>query len=369
MRLRYLQHIIHPADCHSFPSDIPDWMEDVRRFCLFWFSAEECWEARTSGSVSTPGIIQLSRAQMEFSARKSLDYFHFSSAANHGFALAIPASAAGGFMLLARAFLADMDVLLLPPSSLASGENLFPADKKWFLPLLPLQFYDFLMRKDASELSIQLSGILLGGGMLEHQLSGRISKLECPVFHSYGMTETASHIAVQKIHPEPETGFRPLPGFEVRLNGEECLEVSAGIITGHQWLSTRDRAEILPDGSFRVLGRVDFTINSGGLKIQPETEKRQLQVMLPSGLQNFDLLGIPDTRLGEKLVMAAYCPDSEKSVLQNILNGITGKDQRRRLPKAIFCFPEGPPRLPGGKTDYRKLRMKIMDNLAGSKSS
>lgn len=366
MRFRFLQHSFEPDTASSFPSDLPEWTTDVRRFAAFWFSNEPFWESWTSGSTGQPQKIRLSREQMEFSARISLNYFGFTSEKD-GFALALPASAAGGFMLLARAFLADIDVLLLPPSGIVSSGINFPSDKKWFLPLLPLQLFDFLSRPDSAALSTRLSGILLGGGMLDEKLLPAISRLSCPVFHSYGMTETASHIAMRKVFPEKEDGFRPLPGIQVRTGENDCLEINAGVLTNNLWLITRDRAEISSDKSFRILGRADFTLNSGGLKLQPELEKQELQKLFPPVCSEFDLLGIPDHRLGEKMVMAAYFPESHQLEIQFILSGITDPQKRRRLPKAVFYFPEGPPRLAGGKTNFPALRKKILDILASEK--
>lgn len=361
MRLRYLQQLIDPGNQAAFPEILPEWMLEVKAFSTFWHSEKKYWTASTSGSTGKENSIALSREQILFSARASLNYFRLDPKI-HGMALAIPAKSAGGFMLMARAFTGNFDLLLLPPEKSSAHFTGFPPDKKWFLPLLPNQFFDFLHRSDAGFLSRSFCGILLGGGPMEWSLKERIIRLECPVYHSYGMTETASHIALRRIHPEEdEPGFAPLPGISVRLSSEGCLEVYSEQLTEGQWLSTRDRAEILENSNFVILGRTDFIINSGGLKIQPETEKQKLAALLPESCRAFDLLGIPDERLGEKLVLVSYGTLNEIQLIRKKIHAISDGEQRKRLPKAIYSLPGGPPLLPGGKTDFITLRKKIQE--------
>jgi O-succinylbenzoic acid--CoA ligase len=366
MKLRFQEQVFRPENPDSFPPAPEPWLQDVFTFCSFWFSDAPVWEARTSGSTGKVGSILLQREQIRFSATLSLDYFQFDPQQN-GFALALPARSAGGFMLLARAFLADVDVLLFPPASGGLKSELFPTDRKWFLPLLPIQLSALLSNPFAAEISQKLSGILLGGGPLDsHQLHA-MAKWECPVFHSYGMTETASHVAIRKVHPEIETGFQPLPGVEIRLNQQACLEIRAGIITRNEWLPTNDLAEIHADGRFSILGRLDFTINSGGLKIQPEIEKERLQQKVPPNCRDFDLLGLPDDRLGEKLVLVAYTSMKELEEIESALDQTSEPGERMRLPRAYYFLPEGRPLLPGGKTDFIRLR-KIISDIVPFKS-
>ena len=79
----------------------------------------------------------------------------------------------------------------------------------------------------------------------------------------------------------------PLPGVQVTLTPVGTLQISVPYL-GIDQLATNDTAEITPDGHFRILGRVDAVINSGGIKIQAEDIERQLQT--ETGLQ---LVAIP----------------------------------------------------------------------------
>lgn len=362
--LLWNQNSIDPERPETYPGNPPEWLKSVLQFCSFWYSPQDVWMARTSGSTSEPKSIALPRTAILASAERSIRYFSHNPK-TEGFALAIPAGSAGGFMLLARAFLAGMDVQLFEPKTDFTAAAHFPADKKWFISLLPLQFRAFLKTGTAAELSRKFSGILVGGGPLDPMLQPAIEKLECPVFHSYGMTETASHIAIRRIDSGGLEPFQLLDDVRIRLNANSCLEISSAAITGNKWLATRDIAEILPDGRFYILGRADFTINSGGLKIHPETEKQRLSNLLPPELQNFEMLGQPDEIFQEILVLIFFSsiqnpPDIKKIV--HIFDSVKDREQRKRLPGAIYLLPEERPLLPGGKTDFSALK-KIISHL------
>jgi len=361
--LRWNHLLINPAVPESFPENPPEWLEKVAEFCRFWYSEEEIWLAKTSGSTSEPKVIPLSRKTMEASARKSLRYFQHNPDAE-GFLLMIPANAAGGFMLLARAFLAGMEVLLLPPGQDSIGTTSLRNEKKWFVSMLPLQFNSFMLRKDAMSISQKFSGILLGGGSFQSSLFPSVQKLHCPVFHSYGMTETASHIAIRPVRSEQEEPFELLEDFEIRCNALSCLEIKSREITGNKWLRTNDIAEILQDGRFFIRGRKDHVINSGGLKIHPETEKIILAKLFPEQFGDFELLSIPDPILQEKMVIAFFSQDEHRfdfqSILQ-ILNAVSDVEKRKKLPWAIYLLPEERPVLESGKADFSALRKKIQE--------
>jgi hypothetical protein len=85
--------------------------------------------------------------------------------------------------------------------------------------------------------------------------------------------------------------------------------------------------------------------------------------MLPDSCRNFDLLGMPDERLGEKLVLVSYGRPEAAGQIYTIISNLADTAQRKRLPKAIYSLPQGPPRLPGGKTDFSGLRKKIQEIL------
>ena len=100
------------------------------------------------------------------------------------------------------------------------------------------------------------------------------------------MTETLSHIALRRLNgPEASDWYTPFDGVALSLTDEGCLVISAPAV--HEGpLVTNDIAELSTSHSqlstlnsqlFRILGRRDNTICSGGLKIQAEQLERQLR--------------------------------------------------------------------------------------------
>src|SRR5690606_32849816 len=64
--------------------------------------------------------------------------------------------------------------------------------------------------------------------------------------------------------------YHTLPGVKIRISPEQTLEIKAPM-SDYSWVNTQDIVEIVSETSFIWKGRSDFTINCGGVKIQPES--------------------------------------------------------------------------------------------------
>ena len=108
-----------------------------------------------------------------------------------------------------------------------------------------------------------------------------------------------SHIALRRLSgPDAAEWYTPFPTVAVSLNDEGCLVIDAPQVCS-SILTTNDIAEI-SNGRFRILGRRDNVVCSGGLKIQIEEVERLLQPCLHAP---FCVSKRPDARLGEALVL------------------------------------------------------------------
>ena len=139
-----------------------------------------------------------------------------------------------------------------------------------------------------------------------------------PVYHTYGMTETATHVALRRMNGPDATGrFAPLPGVAIGADARGCLHVT-GPMTGGAMIQTNDLVEIHRDGSFAWLGRWDNVINSGGVKVQVEqVEAAAAQVAadqpeLGLARRRFFVAGLPDERLGQEVVMLVEGPAGDQ---------------------------------------------------------
>jgi O-succinylbenzoic acid--CoA ligase len=350
-----------------------EYLKPVLNFIRFWFSEALAFSTQTSGSTSGPKPIEISRDQIRASANASLQFFGLNPKTD-GLVLCLSASHVGGFMILARAFLGDLDVWILKPSAQPIPEEGLPPFKKWFISMVPLQFYNLLENKELKHISKSWRGILLGGAALENSIGEKLSNLSCPLYHGYGMTETVSHIAVRKIPATPsvsmsEIPFTALPRVALRQNEYGCLEIKAGV-TGNQWITTNDKATLIAPDQFLFKGRADRQINSGGKKISPEEVRALVQSILPANHPDFEILGIPDPYWGEKVVLVFFVADPDE--FQKFLNGlapegkfqgITDPEKRFLLPKSVFNLPEKP-LTQSQKTDFPRIRQELETALA-----
>ena len=131
------------------------------------------------------------------------------------------------------------------------------------------------------------------------------------------MTETLSHIALRRLNgPEASDWYTPFPSVKVSLNDEDCLVIDAPLVCPSR-LVTNDIAE-LSEGRFRILGRKDNVICSGGIKIQIEQVERQLH---PHLQVPFLITKRADAKFGEVVVLLTEGPlDEAQQVCEKILS-------------------------------------------------
>ena len=91
------------------------------------------------------------------------------------------------------------------------------------------------------------------------------------------MTETLSHIALRRLNgPEATDWYTPFNDVQISLSPEGTLTIDAPQVCPLS-LVTNDLAEFNDRGQFRILGRRDNTINTGGVKVQTEEIEAQLK--------------------------------------------------------------------------------------------
>jgi O-succinylbenzoic acid--CoA ligase len=150
-----------------------------------------------------------------------------------------------------------------------------------------------------------IRNLIIGGGAISPDLEEKLHGLPNAVWSSYGMTETLSHIALRRVNgSEAQEWYTPLPGVSVSLNRDDCLCIDAPALSA-QPLVTNDIAELSSSGSFRILGRRDNVIISGGLKLQTEVLETELRPLLAASDDNisFCVTSRPSAKFGEEAVL------------------------------------------------------------------
>jgi O-succinylbenzoic acid--CoA ligase len=159
-----------------------------------------------------------------------------------------------------------------------------------FVAMVPLQAENSIAQLN------QIKKLIVGGAKVNDTLEKKLAKSKCTVFETYSMTETVTHIAAKKIGQKAFTVF---PNITISQDDRNCLVISAPDLDVEN-IATNDIVELVARNQFIWLGRQDNVINSGGIKLIPEQIEAKLSEKLTS---RFFVAGIPDEKLGEKLLL------------------------------------------------------------------
>ena len=237
-----------------------------------------------------------------------------------------------GKMMVVRALERGLRLITVEPSGhplsahLTHGDRLLdpelghepvPMSHVDFAAMVPLQVYNSLQVPEECERLRQIKHLIIGGGAIDEALADALQDFPHQVWSTYGMTETLSHIALRRLNGSEATEwYTPFPSVEVSLSDDGCLIIHAPEVCP-QTLATNDIAELRSDGRFRILGRKDNTICSGGIKIQAEQLERQLR---PHLRVPYLISSRPDEKFGEIVVLLTEgSVDEAREVCQRIL--------------------------------------------------
>jgi o-succinylbenzoate---CoA ligase len=299
----------------------PNYGHVVNEFIAEWTQESTHIRLQTSGSTGDKKIIEAPKQHLVESAKMTGRFFNFNQ--NTNVLVCLPLDFISGKMMLVRSLVFDMNTIITQPNNPLDYPEELSID---FAAMTPYQYEKAL--REYPEKTQKIKTILLGGAAISNQLKNKIISIKQQVFHSYGMTETYSHIALKKVTASDEP-YVALPGITISQAEDRTLLISAPFL-GIDKLKTNDVVSLLDERSFHYIGRTDFVVNSGGIKLHPEELEKKLSV-LNWGF-NFFFFGLPDETFGEKLVLFV---ETEQNIDQDTLNTIREKYE---LPKKIiYC--------------------------------
>lgn len=333
--------------------DTPGWEREIWEFILEWLSPNDELEVQTSGSTGEPKRIKLSKVYMAASARLTLKFFGLKH--RDPVLLCLSVKYIAGKMMVVRALTGGLNLLLSEPSSAPDFRRF---GKISFSAMVPMQVSELLAKPDGRIQLEKIETLIIGGSFIDKTLENELKNLKNNIWQTYGMTETISHIALRKLNGrDASEWYKPLPGVELKKDERGCLVITAPHI-GVQNLVTNDLVEFNDKRAFKVLGRVDNVVISGGVKLFPEKIEQKLSGKVEN---EFFLAGLPDDKLGEKLVMfiesESLNPAGKDQLWKTIKNTVSGYE----VPKE-FIFLNNFERNEQGKV----LRKKTADKYASS---
>ena len=323
---------------------LDDWETVFWSFLKDWFSEEfETISVKTSGSTGKPKTILHKKEYMKASARMTCNFFELNNQKTA--LLCLPANTIGGIMMIVRALESGMNLIVQKPNS----NPLANLDRKIdFAAMVPFQVQQtFEMNKTAFQ---KLDTIIIGGGTISTNLENEIKKAGLKAYSTFGMTETISHIALNKIGENKV--YNALDNVEFSLSKENTLIINAPKI-GINDLETNDLVDLLSKTEMLWLGRKDNAIETGGFKILPETVEEKL---FPFVQKPFIISSIPDVLLNNKLVLIIESEafDFDTKIFDKLLS-------KYEIPKQIF-FVKDFIYTQNGKIDRRNTQ-KLVFNI------
>ncbi len=311
-----------------------------------WRGQESVITVHTSGSTGTPKTIRLSKDFVRESALRT--NFFFSITCDSRLHSCVAPDFIGGKMMAVRSELAGCRLTWETPSNRPLA-GMAKDEKIDLLAVVPSQMLYIL---DNLTSIPELDAIIIGGAAIHPDLRSKIIKSGLNAYETYGMTETASHIALRKIACGQDW-FMPLDGIAVSLDPRDCLRIDFN--TG-ETVVTNDIAELNESGGFRILGRYDNMIITGGKKVNPEAVEARIAPVIReffagSGISskesgdNFLITSRPDEKWGEKIVLRIEGRDGDCTSLLKLLREVLNPYE---MPKGIE-WVDRLPRTPNGK--------------------
>lgn len=288
----------------------------LEEFLSEWNNDSPFVHVQTSGSTGVPKPMLAEKRRMLASARITNDFLGLRE--GDAALLCMSLDYIAGKMMVVRSIERGLKLLTVEPSGHPLNHSQLAIDDCQidFAAMVPLQVYNTLQVPEERKRLLQIRHLIIGGGAIDEALGAELKNFPNAVWSTYGMTETLSHIALRRLSgPEASDWYIPFPSVKVSLSEDGCLVIDAPEVCPER-LVTNDIAEISPQG-FRILGRKDNVICSGGIKIQIEEVESRLR---PFFRVPYLISKRPDPKFGEvSVLLTEGSVDEARQICERIL--------------------------------------------------
>lgn len=324
----------------SFEASLADFLAE-------WFNPLPVLKVQTSGSTGTPKELWVEKERMRNSARLTVAFLGLQ--AGDSALICMPLKYIGGKMVIVRALIAGLNLIPVTPSGhpMATLET-----APVFAAMTPMQVFNSIQIATEKERLEQIQHLIIGGGAIDNELAQVLKKFPKAVWSTYGMTETLSHIALRRLSgPEASEWYTPFSQVSLSLSAEDTLIIQAPTVNP-ETLVTNDLVTFNSEGQFRIIGRKDNVINTGGVKVQIEQVETLLKPRLTFDIQ---ITGVPDPKFGERIVLLAETGENLNDRQRNLLEEAFNSLPPYWRPKETIPVPSLP-KTGSGKPDRATAR-------------
>ena len=282
-------------------------------FLSEWNNGSDRVLVHTSGSTGKPKPMMVEKKRMLNSARITCDFLGLKPGDSALLCMSLDYIA--GKMVVVRSIERHLHLISVCPS----GHPLKDVNEEiTFAAMVPMQVYNTLQVPEERAHLCRIRHLIIGGGAIDEALEQRLKALpgNIAIWSTYGMTETLSHIALRRINgDEASEWYQPFDSVKISQTDEGCLVIDAPQVCAEP-LVTNDIVEIesyiynkVEKLRFRIKGRKDNVICSGGIKIQIE----EVEALLKPYLEKpFMIAKKKDGKFGEIAVLLTEDEEIEK---------------------------------------------------------
>jgi len=260
--------------------------KELYAFYKLWFNNSDTIVLKTSGSTGQPKKIRASKTKMFLSALKTGAFLDLKTGDKA--LCCLPLTFIAGKMMVVRSIALNLNLTVVKPS-----KNPFKGLNENF----KFSACTSYQLENSIDNLKNIDTLLVGGSPINEDTKEKLGNIKTTVYETFGMTETLSHVALKNLS-NLESSFKALEGYSFeKVNG--CLKIHSKDILEASLL-TNDIVTLISKKEFIWQGRKDFVINSGGIKLFPETIEKSLSKFFKA---SFIIMGVPDRSLGEKVII------------------------------------------------------------------
>lgn len=341
----------------------------------------------TSGTTGQPKGVMLTHKACVVSGNSGADrlqcdekdVFIVSAPLFHIFGIAMnlfTAIAAGARMVLIEKYYPKL-IFEVTESERATIKQAVPT-----MYLKELEFEDF----DQYDISSLRAGVVAASPISPDKVRAIREKFNINLIQAFGTSEAATSTVGALDDPEEKilnTLGKPIAGVKVKIVDEHRVEIPTGevgeiaiagvanmkgyynmpeqtaqVLDNEGWYYTGDLGKVDEEGYLNFIGRQKEVVIRGGFNIYPQ-EIENLIMQYPS-VGTAIIVGLPDEVLGEVVCAVIQILPGETCHEQEILDYLSPKIARYKLPNRII-FTDEFPLTPSGKIQKVRVKDKILN--------
>lgn len=255
---------------------------------------------------------------------------------------------------------------------------------------VPTMFIAMLEHPDfeKTDFSYMRTGIMAGSPCPVKVMQDVVDKMNMKeITIVYGQTEASPGCTQSRVDDPMEvrvnTVGRNLPGVECKIVSPETGEdlpdnvdgefvargynimkgyykmpaATAAAIDENGWLHTGDLARRLPDGNFKITGRIKDMIIRGGENIYPK--EIEDFIYHHSKVKDVQVIGVPDQQYGEEITACVILKEGEMMTEDELKDYVRTHMAKHKTPRYVIFVDEFPMNAAGKILKYKMREMAV----------